>query len=86
MSRLQIVTKNAAGRLAPVGPDNPLPMVIADGGSATLAAPMGVGVAVEDVPAGANNAQLRTTLNELLASLRGAGLIEDGDNGDSDSE
>ncbi|MFF1499752.1 hypothetical protein ACFVZR_07710 [Streptomyces sp. NPDC058316] len=82
MSKLQIVTKAANGRLAPVSPDNPLPMVIADGGAAAFAASTEQGVAVEDAPSGATNAQMRATVNELLASLRGAGLIADGAPGD----
>ncbi|MDT0477395.1 hypothetical protein RM863_35265 [Streptomyces sp. DSM 41014] len=74
MSKIQLVIKGAGGRLVPVGPDHPLPMT----GAAPAITP---GAAVADAPSGATTAQLRTTLNELLASLRAAGFIEESTGG-----
>ncbi|MFJ4738709.1 hypothetical protein [Streptomyces sp. NPDC088775] len=83
MSKFQLVIKGATGHLVPVSSDNPLPMVIADG-AGTLAAPAApeLGPAVADAPSGATTAQLRATLNELLAALRTAGVIADSDGGE----
>ncbi|MFF1483139.1 hypothetical protein ACIGZH_01650 [Streptomyces sp. NPDC058319] len=74
MSKFQLVIKGANGQLVPVGPDHPLPMT----GAAPAVTP---GAAVDDAPSGATTAQLRTTLNDLLASLRAAGFIEESTGG-----
>ncbi|MER8083841.1 hypothetical protein ABTZ57_01430 [Streptomyces sp. NPDC094048] len=85
MSKLELITRDGKGRPVPVGPNHPLHMVLATG-EAVGSAPTEQGVAVEDVPGGANNAQLRATVNELLASLRGAGLIADGTEPEDDPD
>ncbi|MFJ2731402.1 hypothetical protein [Streptomyces sp. NPDC087317] len=74
MSKFQLVIKGAGGQLVPVSQDNPLPMVTG---------PAKVGAAVADAPSGATTAQMRTTINELLASLRAAGFIEESAEGGS---
>ncbi|MEV6124383.1 hypothetical protein AB0M23_28400 [Streptomyces sp. NPDC052077] len=74
MSKIQLVIKSAEGRLVPVGPDHPLPM----SGAAPAVTP---GAAVEDAPSGATVAQMRTTVNDLLASLRAAGFIQESPEG-----
>ncbi|MFF9123165.1 hypothetical protein ACF09J_07685 [Streptomyces sp. NPDC014889] len=78
MSKLQLVMRAEDGQIVPVGVDNPLPMTVV-GGSAdpSAAGPVVSGPAVADVPSGATTAQLRSALNELLASLRAAGVIAD---------
>ncbi|MFJ2717412.1 hypothetical protein [Streptomyces sp. NPDC087437] len=77
MSKMQLVMRDEDGQIVPVGVDNPLPMTVVGGapGPAT-AGPAVSGPAVADAPSGATTAQLRSTLNELLASLREAGVIE----------
>lgn len=74
MSKLQLVMRAEDGQIVPVGVDNPLPMTVVGGAAGGQAA---AGSAVADAPSGATTAQLRSTLNELLASLRAAGVIED---------
>ncbi|MEU9400546.1 hypothetical protein [Streptomyces sp. NPDC048242] len=79
MSKFQLVMRGADGQIVPVGADNPLPMTVVGGSPATTAAGAGMaaGPAVADLPSGATNAQIRASFNELLASLREAGFIED---------
>ncbi|MYR62414.1 hypothetical protein GTY54_41515 [Streptomyces sp. SID625] len=78
MSKLQLVMRDEDGQIVPVGACNPLPMTVVGGSvGSTSQEPAAAGPAVADAPSGATTAQLRSTLNELLASLREAGVIED---------
>ncbi len=74
MDRLNLCIK-VGNDWVPVGPDNPLP--IASGSSAggdAVPAPEPA-AAVADLPSTATAVQTRAAFNELLASLRAAGVL-----------